>query len=140
MGPVADPATERLQEADMSNTPVDEYNVVEAALAPYLHAARTGDGSGMRSIWMDDARIIGSLDGQAVHLDPDAFADLIDNVGGSPTVKAKIVRIEVQGNAAAARIEFEDWGGVRYTDFFNLYRRDGIWKVASKVYDSHDRN
>lgn len=122
------------------NKTFNEYAAIAAALQPYLDAAWTGNGDGMRAIWFDHARIVGSLDGQAVNLDPDAFCKLINHVGGSPNVQSRIASIEYAGNAASARIEFLDWGGVRYTDFFLLYKRDGVWKISGKVYDSHSRN
>jgi len=118
----------------------DEYAAIAAALQPYIDAARTGDGASMRPIWFDHARIVGSLDGNSVNLNADAFCNLIDQVGGSPNVQARIVSIDYQGCAASARIEFFDWGGARYTDFFILYKQDGEWKISGKVYDSHIRN
>lgn len=118
----------------------DEYAAIVATLQPYIDAARTGDGSSMRHIWFDHARIVGSLDGTPVNLDPDAFCQLINQVGGSPAVQARIVSIDYQGRAASARIEFQDWGGARYTDFFVLYKLEGQWKISAKVYDSHTRN
>lgn len=118
----------------------DEYAAIERALRPYIDAARTGDGAAMRAVWFDHARIVGTLDGQPVNLDPDAFCALIDRVGGSPGVQSRIVSIDYAGNAASARVEFLDWGGARYTDFFVLYKQNGVWKISGKVYDSHGRN
>lgn len=118
----------------------DEYAAIAATLQPYMDAARTGNGAGMRDVWYDHAHVVGSLDGNPVNLSADEFCKLIDRVGGSPQVTARIVAIDFAGNAASARIEFLDWGGVRYTDFFVLYKRDGRWKISGKVYDSHSRN
>ncbi len=131
--------------ADSLITPAEtrgfrDYADVAAALQPYLDAARTGDGTGMRASWYDHAHVVGSLDGQPIDVDARAFCDFIDQVGGSPDVEARIVSIDVAGNAAAARVEFLNWGGARYTDFFVLYKRDGVWKISAKVYDSHGRN
>ena len=118
----------------------DEYAAIAGALQPYIDAARTGGGSAMRHTWFDHAHIVGSLDGQPVNVDAESFCKYIDEVGGAPDVAARIVSIDYQGNAAAARIEFLNWGGARYTDFFVLYKRDGVWKISGKVYDSHTRN
>ncbi|NJK28173.1 MAG: nuclear transport factor 2 family protein [Coleofasciculaceae cyanobacterium SM2_3_26] len=118
----------------------DEYAAIAAALQPYIDAARTGNGSGMRHVWFDHAHIVGSLDGNPINVDAEAFCKFIDEVGGSPDVQARIVSIDYQGNAGSAHIEFQDWGGARYTDFFVLYKQDGQWKISAKVYDSHTRN
>lgn len=125
---------------DTERRSFDAYEAIAAALQPYIDGARTGDGAAMRHAWFDHARIVGSLDGQPVNMNPDEFCALIDRVGGSPGVRARIASIDSAGNAASARVEFFDWGGVRYTDFFVLYKRDGVWKISGKVYDSHGRN
>ena len=38
-----------------------------------------------------------------------------------------------------ARLEAVNWRGTRYTDFFVLLKRDGEWRIASKVFFAHDR-
>lgn len=128
------------QNAANQSESFDEYAAIAAALQPYIDAAKTGDGAAMRRVWFDHAHIVGSLDGQPVNLDADAFCKLIDGVGGSTEVRSRIASIEYQGNAASARVEFDGWGGARYTDFFVLYKRDGEWRISGKVYDSHTRN
>jgi len=125
---------------DAEKAQFDEYTAIAATLQPYINAARTGDGKGMRHVWFDHAHIVGSLDGNPVNVDADTFCNYIGQVGGSPNVQAQIASIEFQGNAASARVEFLDWGGARYTDFFVLYKQNGTWKISGKVYDSHTRN
>ncbi|MEL6340623.1 MAG: nuclear transport factor 2 family protein [Myxococcota bacterium] len=128
-----------MKPADEKKT-FDEYTAIEHALQPYLDAARTGDGNRMIENWFDHAHVVGSLDGTLVNLDTRGFGQLINRIGGSPEVQARIASIDCQGRAASARIEFYNWGGVRYTDFFLLYKKDGSWTVSAKVYDSHTRN
>jgi len=118
----------------------DEYGAIAAALQPYIDSASTGDGAGMRRVWFDHARIVGTLDGQPMNMDPDAFCKLIDEAGGSPEAQARIVSIDCAGNAASARVEFLGWAGARFTDFFVLSKRDGEWKISGKVFDAHGRN
>lgn len=118
----------------------DEIAAIAATLEPYIEAARTGAGSAMRHVWFDHAHVVGSLDGNAVNVDAETFCKFIDEVGGSPDVKARIASIDYEGNAAVARVEFLNWGGARYTDFFVLYKHEGKWKISGKVYDSHSRN
>ncbi len=40
--------------------------------------------------------------------------------------------------AANLRIDCDDWHGVHYTDFMNLLKIDGVWKVAGKVFEAHE--
>lgn len=117
-----------------------EYEAIAKALHPYIEAARTGDGKTSRTAFLDHARIVGSVNGEYYEPDADAFEDIVTQGGPSPDVKHRIVWIDVSGPAAAAKVEFINWGGLRYTDFFVLYRKDGDWKISGKVYDSHANN
>jgi hypothetical protein len=130
----------------LSKTAVDEaasfaeYQAIAAAIQPYIDGARTGDGEGMRKAFFDHARIVGTLDGKPINMTADEFCAFISQVGGSPEVKSYIRSIDFEGNAASARVEFENWGGVRYTDFFVLFKENGTWKISGKVYSSHSRS
>ncbi|MEO9824643.1 MAG: nuclear transport factor 2 family protein [Paracoccaceae bacterium] len=117
-----------------------EYKAIEAALKPYIDAAKTGDGALSRSAFLDHAHVVGSVEGVFYDMDADTFASAVAEGGPAPDVQRHIAWINVSGPAAAARVEFLNWGGMRYTDFFVLYKRDGVWKISSKVYDSHAKN
>ena len=47
--------------------------------------------------------------------------------------------IESAGSAAMARLEALDWRGTPYTDFVVMIRRDGDWRIDSKVFHAHSR-
>lgn len=116
------------------------YEAVAAALQPYLDAARTGVTGGLRRLFYDHARIVGSVEGGFMASDPDAFADWAGSNGASPALQARITDIQISGPAASVRIEVVDWLGFRFTDFMLLYRQDEIWRVSGKVFDAHGRN
>jgi len=117
-----------------------EYKAVAAALAPYIEAAKSGDGELSRSAFYDHAHIVGSIGGQFYKPDADSFGKSISEGGKSPDVQHHIAWIDISGPAAAAKIEFINWRGFRFTDFFVLYKHDGKWKISGKVYDSHTNN
>lgn len=117
-----------------------DYVAIAATLQKYIDAAKTGEGARQRSIWFDHAHIVGSEDGKFENYDADGFAKGISEGGPAPQVTARIVDITISGPAASARIEIQNWSGFRYTDFFLLYKRAGVWKISGKVFDSHDRN
>lgn len=117
-----------------------DYEAVAKALHPYIEAARTGDGKLSRTAFLDHARIVGSVGGEYFDPDADAFAEIVTQGGASVDVQHRIVWIDISGPAAAAKVEFVNWGGLRYTDFFVLYRKNGEWKISGKVYDSHSNN
>ncbi len=117
-----------------------EYKSVEAALQPYLTAARSADGKLIRSAFYDHAHIVGSIDGEVYEMPADTFGDVVAGDEPSPDLQAHIAWIDISGPAASARVEIQNWGGHRFTDFFVLYKKDGQWQISSKVYDSHTRN
>jgi hypothetical protein len=49
-----------------------------------------------------------------------------------------IVNIDIVGTVASVRLESDNWTGHRFTDFFNLLKLDGQWKVMNKVFHLHD--
>ncbi|MEO9823517.1 MAG: nuclear transport factor 2 family protein [Paracoccaceae bacterium] len=117
-----------------------EYDAIKAALQIYIDSAKPGDGALARSAFFDHAHIVGSVEGTYYEMDPEAFGEAVSAGGAAPDVKSHIAWINVSGPAAAASVEFLNWGGMRYTDFFVLYKKDGTWKISSKVYDSHAKN
>lgn len=117
-----------------------EYEAVATALLPYIDAAKTGDGALSRSAFFDHAHIVGSIGGEVSYPDADAFAAEVSEIGASPDVQSRIAWIDISGPAAAAKVEFINWAGLRFTDFFVLYKTDGQWKISGKVYDSHSNN
>ena len=118
----------------------DEYQAVIAALQPYIDAAKSGDGDLVRKPFFDHAHIVGSIGGEFYNMDADTFKTVVGESGASPEVKHHIAWIDISGPAAAAKVEFINWGGNRFTDFFLLYKQDGLWKISGKVYDSHSNN
>ncbi|WP_299959584.1 nuclear transport factor 2 family protein [uncultured Roseobacter sp.] len=117
-----------------------EYKAVAEALSPYINAAKLGDGAVARPAFFDHAHVVGSVDGTFYNFDADTFKNSISEVGPAPKVQHHIAWIDISGPAAAARIEFIDWAGHRFTDFFVLYKQEGSWKISGKVYNSHARN
>ena len=118
----------------------NEYKAVEKALQPYITSATSGDGNVIRTAFYDHAHIVGAIGGEFYNMDADVFAGVVTEGGPSPDVKHHIAWIDISGPAAAAKVEFRDWGGNRFTDFFVLYKHDGEWKISGKVCDSHANN
>ncbi len=118
----------------------NEIKEVAKALEPYITSARTGDGELSRSAFFDHAHIVGSIAGTHYNMTADEFGGAVTQGGPSEKVQHHIAWIDISGPAAAAKVEFIDWSGLRFTDFFVLYKKDGVWKISGKVYDSHSNN
>lgn len=132
--------TENMNKVNKELQSFNDYKDVEKALEPYIKSAKSGDGKLSRSAFYDHAHIIGSVDGQVYNMTADEFGGAVNEGGPSKNVQFHIAWIDISGPAAAAKIEFYDWNGFRFTDFFVLFKKDGEWKISGKVYDSHNKN
>ncbi len=118
----------------------NDYQEVVKALKPYIESARTGDGELSRSAFYDHAHIDGSIGSEYSSSTADEFGAALTSLGEAPNIEHHIAWIDISGPAAAAKVEFLDWKGFRFTDFFVLYKKEGDWKISAKVYDSHSNN
>ncbi len=131
--------TSKIQQMTTNEQSFREYQAIEQALKSYIASAKTGDASGYAEDWYEHARVVGSLDGQFYNINREEVMKFAEQLGGSPDVESRISFIEYQGEAAVARLDSLNWGGIRYTDFFILSKAEGTWKVSGKVFDAHDR-
>jgi len=121
------------------HTNLAAYEAISETLSQYIMGAREGNGDRMRRAFMDGASIRGSYGGQPVDWTLQDFCEAVDRSGAAPDLKARVVAVELAASAAMARLEAENWGGTRYTDFFVLIRRDNGWRISSKVFFAHAR-
>lgn len=114
-------------------------NAITETLQRYVDGARTGDIALLRSAFADGARVSGSYGGKPVTWSLEEFCNAVAKGGPAPALEARIVSIEPAGGAAMARLEALNWRGTRYTDFFVMVRREGGWRIDSKVFHAHAR-
>ena len=110
---------------------------IAATVQLYIDGARSGQPSLMRRAFADWARIRGTYGGKPVDWSLDEFCALIEKGGPAEGLAARIVAVDVAGNAAMARLEAQNWRGTRYTDFFLLVRRDDGWRISDKIFFAH---
>lgn len=121
-------------------TYVEEYNAIVAVLDLYNNGGKQADSSIMKPAFSEQATIFG-LDAEG-KLDGGPIQNLFDTIDSdvfypSPEAKNAIVRLDIVGNAASARIDTNDISGFCFTDFFNLLKVDGKWTVINKIYHTH---
>ncbi len=120
-------------------TYVQEYNAIVAVLNKYNDGCKQAKSSIMKPAFNDQATIFGlGADGK---LSGGAIQNLFDGIDSSfrpsPEAQAAIVRIDIVGTAASARVDTNDVSGFCFTDFFHLLKVDGKWTVISKIYHTH---
>lgn len=120
-------------------TYVHEYNAIVAVLNQYIEGCKQAKSSVMRPAFNEQATMYsvgadGKLAGGAIQ----GLFDGIDSAfRPSPDAQGAIVRIEIVGTAASARIDANDMSGFCFTDFFHLLKVDGKWTVVSKIFHTH---
>ncbi len=124
------------------STYVQEYQAIVNVLNQYNTGGAKADSALMKPAFSDQATIFG-VDGDN-KLTGGAIQNLFDTIDTafvpSPEAKAAIVRVDIVGTAASARIDTDNISGYRFTDFFNLLKVEGKWTVVSKIYHTHASN
>ncbi len=120
-----------------ATTYVNDIDEITTMMQAYIDGARTGKGAAMKPAFHDDATICG-------YVGPDLFAgpiqelyDWNDGNGPATDIECRFTSIDVVGTAASVRVDVDNWTGHRFTDFFNLVKIDGQWKILSKVFYLH---
>ena len=118
-------------------TCVNEIDAIRSVVEHYIRGARTGKGAAMKPAFHDDASVYG-------YVGPDLFGgpiqglyDWNDENGPAKDVEVRFTSIDIVGTAASVRLDMDNWTGHRFTDFFNLVKIDGEWKIVSKVFYLH---
>ena len=120
-------------------TYVQEYQAITEVLNQYIEGCKQARSSIMKSAFSPHATMYsvdsdGKLAGGAI---PILFDGIDKDFRPSPDAQAAIVRIEIVGTAASARIDANDMSGISFTDFLHLLKVEGKWTVVSKIFQTH---
>ena len=124
----------------MNNTTyVQDYQAIVAVLNQYNAGGAQADSSIMRPAFSSQATIFGVDGDDKLTGGPiEGLFEIIDSAfRPSPQARAAIVRVDIVGTAASARVDTDDISGFRFTDFFNLLKVQGEWTIVSKIYHTH---
>jgi len=115
---------------------MEDLEAITKVVQLYIDGAG-GDVSKLRDAFHPDARMYGHI-GPMQHAIPiTGFFDMVaaskTSLAG-PKYKAKIVSIDVVGDAGVAVLAEEDYLGCDFVDFFSVARIDGVWKIVNKTY------
>lgn len=124
----------------MNNTSlnnVSDYTAIKKTVQHYLDGAVSGKGNDMKPGFHADATIFGFVGSDFFAGPIQKLFEWNDSNGPAKGLKAYIASIDLVGSAASVRLELEDWTGHRFTDFFNLLKIDGHWKIMNKIFHMH---
>lgn len=120
-------------------TYLKDYHAIVEVLNKYNEGCKQAKSSIMKPAFSQQATIFGvGGDGKLTGGPIQSLFDGIDNAfHPSPEAQSAIVKIDIVGTAACARIDTNDVSGFCFTDFFNLLKVEGEWTVVSKIYHTH---
>lgn len=120
-------------------TYVHDYQAIVAVLNQYNDGCKQADSSLMKPAFNAQATMF-SVDGDG-KLAGGGIQALFDGIDSgfkpSPEAQGAIVRVDIVGTAASARIDTNDVSGFCFTDFFHLLKVEGNWTVISKIFHTH---
>lgn len=118
------------------NDQIDIYYAITDALKPYIEGARAGNTELLQSAFYANATMTGIMGNELMHANAIESFEQFESKP-SPTLRVHIASIDISGSVAVAKIEFDEWMGMRYTDFLILVKYNNIWKISAKVFDTH---
>jgi hypothetical protein len=113
----------------------DETEAIRQSLQYYLDGHATGDPEVMAQAFHPSARLQFIRDG-AVAIRP--LESYLGGMRGEPAAdeserERRVVMIDYEGTAAVAEIEL-DYPGAVITDYMQLLKVDGEWKIVNKIF------
>ena len=120
-------------------TYVHDYQAIIAVLNKYNDGCKQADSSIMKPAFNAQATMFSvNADGRLAGGGIQTLFDGIDSgFKPSPAAQGAIVRVDIVGTAASARIDTNDVSGFCFTDFFHLLKVEGEWTVISKIFHTH---
>lgn len=120
-----------------ATTNISEYDAIARVIQHYIDGARSGKGSDMKPGFHDDATIFGYVGADLFAGPIQGLYDWNDANGPAPGIISRITSIDLVETVASVRLESDNWTGHRFTDFFNLLKVDGQWKIMNKIFHLH---
>ena len=119
----------------MSATITDAEQIAQK-IDGYTQGCKTGDGTHLKAAFHPDARMFGAV-GSDRH-DIPIFGGMDEAVAHQPTVNhdARILSIDVEGDAACVKLAESGFWGMDFIDYFLLSRIDGEWQIVAKSFDN----
>jgi hypothetical protein len=100
----------------------------------YIDGAGKGNADQLNEAFHSSARWFGTMDGVDYDMDKESFVAYMVETPGLPSM-AEIVDVVIDGSAARATVKEEGfWGGISFTNFFNLSMLDGRWQITNKTW------
>lgn len=121
----------------MDKIKVSDYEAVLATVEKYTEGCKVGKSEIMKSAFTLNALMYGYLNGEYYNGSIEALYGAVDAFGAAPDTQARVDVLAIEGTAATVRVTLENWHGLSFTDFHNLIKEDGVWKIVAKVFQQY---
>ncbi|WP_062058258.1 nuclear transport factor 2 family protein [Aquimarina longa] len=113
-----------------------DYSKVEKTLSYYLDGSMMGDYEVIKKAFHADAtmRNVSAKHGYRDFIALEVFKKAKKRTEPKPNKTYRITYIDISGNAASAKIEIAS-PSVTVTDYMQLLKINGEWKIVGKIYD-----
>ena len=117
---------------------VSDYEEVLAVVGKYTEGCKVGKSDIMKPAFTANALMYGYLNGEYYNGSIEALYGAVDAFGAAPDTLARVDVLAIEGTAASVRVTLENWHGLSFTDFHNLIKEDGQWKIVAKVFHQYN--
>ncbi|PRX96459.1 nuclear transport factor 2 family protein [Paraburkholderia sp. BL25I1N1] len=119
---------------------IADYEEVKTVIEKgYLKGAIEGNFDLVMTTFHPDATMYGYSEGSLTSGSIRNLADYIEQFGPSKNMTTRIDVLSMTPTTATVRIELENAAcGKNYTDYHQLIKLDGKWKVVSKLFHMYD--
>ena len=120
----------------MSSATITDAEQIAAKIDDYSQGCKTGDGTHLKAAFHPDARMFGHVGDD--RYDIPIFGGMDAAVAHQPTGDhdAKILSIDISGDAACVKLAESGFWGLDFIDYFLLSRIDGEWQIVAKSFDN----
>ena len=114
---------------------ISDADQIAQKIDGYVRGCQTGDETYLKASFHPEARMFGHVGDD--RYDVPILGGMSTVVAQQPTVDhdAKILSIDVEGDAACVKLAEARFWGQDFIDYFLLSRIDGEWQIVAKSFD-----
>jgi Putative lumazine-binding len=114
---------------------MDELNAITAVVQMYIDGVAKADVGRLKEVFHESARMFGNEDDESEDMPiSEFFAEVATTPVPGLGFRSRIMSVDVVEDAAVAVLAEDDYLGVDYVNFFSLIKRDGTWKIVTKLF------
>ena len=120
----------------MAATHMDDIEAVHRLVQLYIDGA-SGDAAKLREAFHPQAMMFGHINGRDMTTPIEGFIKRVEGAKGplaGPNYRARVINIDLAGDAGVATLAEEDYLGCNFVDWFSVARIDEHWKIVNKTF------